>query len=335
MASKTAFFNKFLCSNPDYVPVKDYNNVLKHIIVMKPPNSHIKIKFAKYRLMEQPAHFYRAQRAYHILYKFVQHCKAKYIKYYNNDQDLCGNPLRNPLTLVEHKTAYKFSIQDLQKVIINALLNQNHLVPDPVHPKNPYTNLPFSKHNLLIIYAFTPKRHPLFNIFYNSNFDINTIKDNNRRTLVEYAINTYTQEYNEDCIDDIYYMCVNIRLHDEFPKDVLYRVFRPYLKELYKAQYLYCRSAQSGTLGVWLNCFELYNPYFGMKYIDKSGCVKYDDRHLEFSQITGVDANRFIYIANQKYIDIPLSPIADATYYDNDDIDNIDDIDYDSDNNSI
>jgi hypothetical protein len=319
MASKTAFFNKFLCASPEYTNVKDYNNVIKHIIVLKLPNTHIKVKFAKYKLMENKAPFYKAQRLFFVLHKFVQRCKAKYIKEYNNNLDLYGNPLhQKPMVLIENKTAYKFSLTDLQKIIINALLNQKHIIPEPLQPRNPYTNLPLSKHNLLIIYCLTLKKHPLFNIFYKCDFNISTFKENNRRILLEYAVDTYTSEYNEDQIDDIYYICENhnIRVSEDFPKNVLYNIFRPYLKEFYKIQYMFYSSK---TLHFWLDCFELYNPYFGMKYTDSNSINYFDTRHLEFNQITAIEhSHNLKYAIKNKYknneLCITLNPIKNAKY---------------------
>lgn len=346
MASKTAFFNKFLYANPDYVPVKDYNNVIKHIIVLKPQYTHIKIKFAKYKLME-PAHFYKAQRLYFVLYKFVQRCKAKYITVFDHNFDLCGNPLQNPLTLIENKTAYKFSIRDLQKVVLRSLTNQKHLFPEPIYPRNPYTNLAFSKHNLLIIYASSREvcSLELFKLFYNSDFNINAFYANNRQTLIEYAINEI--ECNESTIDDIYYLCSsnNIRVNEDFPYELLFSIFRPYLKIFYKAHYRI-----SGLLSQMLKLFELYNPYFGMKYVDYkggmagsegSGAVHFDSRHLGFNYVAdackepssdsakGTSFHNLNHAYANKYknneLCITLKPIEGAKYIIEDDDEEYDD----------
>ena len=332
MTSKTAFFNKFLVANPGYVNVKDYNNILKHIIVTKPENQHIKVKFAKYQLMQNKTYFYKAQRLYFTLFKFVMKCKSKYIKLYNNDTDLCGNVLHNPLVLVENNTAYKFSVHDLQKVVVNALTNQRQLIPEPVEPKNPFTNLPFSKHNLLILYSQLTKKHPLFTVFYKCNFDINGFKDQNRRLLLDYAIETMlapNTSWTEDIIDDIYYLCDNnnIRVHEDLPKDILYSVFRPYLKELYKVRYMFYPGKK---LGFWLDCFELYNPYFGMKYIDSKGNIGFDTRHLAFNDIISTfqrDNPIMKHLVSNKYknneLCITLKPIVGVTYFEPEPDDNI------------
>jgi hypothetical protein len=322
--NKTAFFNKFLHHDPQYVNVKDYGNILKTIIILKPTHQHIKVKFAKYKLMDNPEFFYKAQRLYAVLYKFVCKVKArKYIKQYNNDGlDLCGAPLQNPITLVEGKTAYQFSTKDLQKVVVNALTHHKHLIPEPLEAKNPYTNVPFSKHNLMQIYAFTNKKHPLFTSYYKCNFDIFAFHNQNRRLLLEYAIDGLDFNWTEDMIDDIYYICDNnnIKVHSDFPPDVLYRVFKPYLKLLYKVRYMFHPGKQ---LSFWLDCFELYNPYFGMKYIDNRGHIGFDDRHLEFdfisSTFTGCDDKVFRQIVENKYktglLSISLQPLSGVTYF--------------------
>jgi hypothetical protein len=313
MASKTAFFNKFLCASPEYTNVKDYNNVIKHIIVLKLPNTHIKVKFAKYKLMENKTPFYKAQRLLLVLHKFVQYCKARRIKEYNNNLDLYGTLIENPFTLIENKTAYKFSLTDLQKVIINALLNQRYIMPEPMQPKNPYTNLPFSKHNLLLIYCLTPKKHTLFTLFYKCDFDINAFRNYSYKLLLEYAINDYTRECS---IDDIYCMCeeYHIRLSEDFPEDVLCSVFRPYLKEFYRNQIV-----RTTTLERLFFCFDLYNPHFGMKYVDSTGTINFDTRHLEFNQVTAMfNSSNLKYAIENKYKDnelcITLKPLPGVTY---------------------
>lgn len=342
MTSKTAFFNKFLQHDSQYVNVKDHNNILKTIIILKPAHQHIKVKFAKYKLMEQPEFFYRAQRLYMILYKFVSRIKTrKYIKQYNNEGlDLCGTPVQNPITLVEGKTAYQFSTKDLQKVVVNALTHHKYLIPEPLEPKNPYTNLPFSKHNLMLMYAHIQKKHPLFSVYYKCNFNISVFHNQNRRLLLEYAIDGLDSNWTEDMIDDIYYICDNnnIKVHSDFPPDILYRVFKPYLKLLYKVRYMFHPGKQ---LSFWLDCFELYNPYFGMKYIDNRGCIGFDTRHLDFdfisSTFTGCDDKVFRQIVENKYRDnilsISLKPIAYVTYFEPEE--NVDYDDYISDEGSV
>ncbi len=332
MVSKTAFFNKFLVHNPQYVNVKDHNNILKTIIILKPEYQHIKVKFAKYKLMDNPEFFYKAQRLYWILSKFANKCKARFIKIFNNNLDLCGNPLSNPLTLIENQTAYKFSIHDLHKIVISALTNQRQLIPEPIEPKNPYTNLPFSKHNLLILYSILPNKHHLLTVYYKCGFDIVAFHNQNRRLLLEYAIDTLlapNTSWTDDIIEDIYYMCDcnDIKLHEEFPKDILYTVFRPYLKELYKIRYMFY---PGNKLSHWLDCFELYNPYFGLKYIDNNGVTGFDDRHLNFnSLITTFDQNNLMmkHIVVNKYknneLCITLKPIPNVLYYEPEPDDNV------------
>ena len=47
-----SIFNTLLRNDPNFVNVKDKDNILKSILIIKPPNYEIKMKFGKYLLME-------------------------------------------------------------------------------------------------------------------------------------------------------------------------------------------------------------------------------------------------------------------------------------------
>ena len=83
-------------------------------------------------------------------------------KMYDVSTDLKLNPLvgydkRYIITIAENKVLYKFSIYDLLYVIQTNLTYTYALFVDPKFPRNPYTNLPFSIHNLYNIFYFAKK----------------------------------------------------------------------------------------------------------------------------------------------------------------------------------
>jgi hypothetical protein len=83
-------------------------------------------------------------------------------------------------------------------------------------------------------------------------------------------------------------------------------------------------------LGFWLDCFELYNPYFGMKYIDSKGKIGFDTRHLEFNDIISTfqrDNPMIKHMVTNKYknneLCITLKPIVGVTYFEPETDDNV------------
>lgn len=126
--------------------------------------------------------------------KFKLLYKIKYkFKKYNCDTDLSLTPFKNIkqqyiISLIEQNTIYKFSVLDLIKVFKTALYTSKYLIVKTKLPCNPYTNIPFSIHNLFNIYY-----HIIFktNIilpyyihsFFQNNANITLFKINNEYTL--------------------------------------------------------------------------------------------------------------------------------------------------------
>ena len=84
------------------------------------------------------------------LYKYKKAVK------YDIDTDLHLNPLEQltnneKISIIENNTIYNFKLRDLISCWKLALLNSQGLFAKPIELKNPYTNLPFKKHNLYLI----------------------------------------------------------------------------------------------------------------------------------------------------------------------------------------
>jgi len=350
MHTQIAVFNKILKNDPNYINVKDKNNILKTILLLRPDNHETKLKFGKYQLMEDKSFFYKAQRLYHILLRFVKKCKFQKTKVFDIDCDLRMAQFEpaTKIQLFENNQIYTFNIYDLLNIISTSLLQQTYLFIKPQYPKNPYTNLNFGINNLYNIYIkfleLKIKIPTIVMYFFECEFNIDIFLEKHKNKLSEWAIDTYLSEdatITDNIIEDIFDMCYvnNINLHDEFPKKDLFLIFRPYLKCYYTKKH----ATQL------LDCFELYNPFFGRKYQTVDGKIGFDNRHLPFQKIKDcvfkticntkifntLSANKY------KYSDvncISLPPIKDAMYFIEDnpndveyDIDDIDDIEYNDD----
>ena len=88
--------------------------------------------------------------------KHLYKIKKKYIKS-DIDTDLSMEKLttyksQNLIELIENNTIYTFAVVDLLRILNASLLNSAYLRPKSQHPKNPYTNITFSIHNIYNIY---------------------------------------------------------------------------------------------------------------------------------------------------------------------------------------
>lgn len=329
-------FNKLLKINPTYENVKDKNNIL-HLIHVTTHSNFIKLKFGKYRLMENKEHFYKAQRLITILSRFVQKIKRQRFvsRKTEIDCDLRMAPFepKTAIDLIEQRCIYTFNVYDLINIISTALFQQSFMFSNAQIPKNPYTNLNFSVHNLYNIYIKCLSQHisipEVFQRFFKSDFDINSFRETNKIFLLDNAIDCYfaadaavTDEIFGYIRDMCYPFCINI--DEEFPRSKLYTVFRPYLK-------CYLRSKlfeNDSDIRYYLRCFDLYNPYFGRKFIDdETSLPGFDDRHLPFQEIkNGVfksirNSHIFERCCLHKYnVDnfqcVSLRPMSDVTYVD-------------------
>jgi hypothetical protein len=337
MLSQSAIFNKILKSDTEYSQIKDQNNVLKLILLSK--NYDAKIKFGKYKIMENKEVFYRSQRLYHILLRFVNSCKTKKIKTYDIEWDLRMMPFEQTtkIYLVEGSKKYPFSIHDLLNIMSSSLLQQNNMFPQPQFPKNPYTTIDFRTNSLYKIYIkcleLKIKIPTVITYFAECDFILPDFVEMYKRILQDWAIDAYLSTdavVSEPIVEDIYDLCYshNISLHSEFPESLAYKILRPYLKLSYlNKQICYL-----------MECFRLYNPYFGRKYQTADDKIYFDDRHLPFREIVGMSKNVKLFnrlnASKNKMNDIfciSLGPIKGVGYFDVENTEDLYDIEYDDD----
>jgi len=161
--------------------------------------------------------FLLTQKCYSNLRKFVHICKFKKCRIYKNEYDLRCNLLekypKSQKILILHENAkYTFRLCDLLCCWKNALTHQEDQFHTIINLKNPYTNIPFKKHDLYNIYfkakfstidiPFLITEH--FKLeFNNDDFTIKfsiILKDIAIKNYIFYA------EKNE-MYDDLYDMC--------------------------------------------------------------------------------------------------------------------------------
>lgn len=233
--------------------------------------------------------FEKTQRTYMAMTKLANLVRHK-IKKEKIDFDLRMEPIdirsKYAISIVHNDALYFFALTDLVNIITTAITHSQDLFEDPLFPKNPYNNLPFTKVHLYNIYfriKFVFVNVPEWiQLFYNSVFNLDVFKIENEQKLREQYIKSHVKEgsilvlYHEfqSMISHYKRIFRNIQISEDFPKKDLVDIFRPYL-------YLYIMSmdAIEGTekkrlaeiiLRKKLQSFVSYNENFGRKIVKTS-----------------------------------------------------------------
>ena len=229
--------------------------------------------------------FSKAQKHYYSFSKLVRIYKNK--KYPSVvTEDLSMNALnpnnKTTFTLIDNKSKYLFSINDLVSIIETAIGNAPNFFSEPLSPLNPYNKQPFTVSTLYNIY-FKMKESGrlisvLFHFFFLENFCKYKFSEHyeyyiRENSIKKYVFNSpYTILYNcvFDMLEDNLYT-KNYKIHRDFPKEILVNIFRPFLFYYYIIHY-----DMKGTNKIYnykqilynkLKKFYQYNKSFGRRYI--------------------------------------------------------------------
>ena len=126
-------------------------------------------------------YFYKIQKTYNTLNRFVYNYKFKKTKIVVNT-DMGLNELnendKNVICIIDNNSKYLFHVNDLIKMINVSLTNSYLFFSEPKSVKNPYNNLPFNKSTLYNIYfhiRYKTDYYPeLLFKFFECNFNIRT-----------------------------------------------------------------------------------------------------------------------------------------------------------------
>jgi hypothetical protein len=258
--------------------------------------------------------FFKTQRTYYILKRAIYNYRFKKAPIKINT-DLCLNIINtnhiNTFILFKNKVKYCFTIRDLIHIITNAITNSFEFFTAPMEPKNPYTNIPFTKTDLYNIYFSirnsTYMIPPLISSYFIENFDLKPFSINNESSIREYTIKKYVSNsttnvlYNEiiDMINDHFESIITIvtesknttnskiekvtkrinkviKISDDFPKEKLVNIMRPYLY-MYLISNQYIIGTEKTILSKrifkhMVKRFVKFNPNFGRKNIKNIIC---------------------------------------------------------------
>ena len=235
----------------------EINKVKELNLTSKIINLFTKYKYYKYKCFlgekNQANIFIRSQKIYTLVTIFCNKLKYNCAKIYNKE-DLLGNDLDNKLTfnIYIDKFIYKFTYDDLIKIIKNSLLNYNsnnirsnitnitNNFLTLLEIKNPYTNIPLKKHILynFFIYCnnYKYKIPTYYYLYYKSNFDLKDLFLLHENYLTLNSIKNYINSLDNE-IKYNYLLKSNIIFCDFLTKHIDKETIR-YLCKLYKNKFL-------------------------------------------------------------------------------------------------
>ena len=195
--------------------------------------------------------------------KFFNFKKIYYVYCFNKTQinesikyDLHFNHLsiyknKNKITLIESNTINTFVVSDLLKLICISLINSDNIFSFPLAPKNPYTNIELSYHNLYNLYIYCKENNFIipqaFLYYFYSDFNLEKLKSSYEPYFREKAIKSFYDNLSfdskEEYIKDIlkkYKNIIPLKINRHFPfstvVDKLQHVILYHLKSIYSLQ---------------------------------------------------------------------------------------------------
>jgi hypothetical protein len=189
---------------------------------------------------------------------------------------------RNTFTIIENNKKYLFTLNELISIIENAIGNSPHFFSKPLWPLNPYTNQKLLMSTLYNIY-FKMKQSGrvislLFHYFFLEHFNLDSFSEKHEsyireRSIYRHVFNSPYSSLYEDIIGMLYnnvYTRV-LPIHEDFPKETLVQIFRPFLYYYYIIGYGENDYAKKFKYRMILNKklqkFCEFNSMFGRKII--------------------------------------------------------------------
>ena len=230
--------------------LKQYNKyeICKRFIF----DNHIIDKKYKQKILQI---FFKAQKTYFALNRFLYIYKYKKTSLYDNNTDLYCNklsdfPEEQKITILHYNKKYTFRLTDLMNMWKKSLSNNDDLFPEPILLKNPYTNLFFKEHNLYNIYfkihASNMSIPLIINAFFQCSFNMELFELKFNPSLKDMAIYNYLDCCERtEIIEDIQTMCkkyykgednLNLKItHELFPS--IFKKVKAYLILFYLSEY--------------------------------------------------------------------------------------------------
>jgi hypothetical protein len=253
--------------------------------------------------------FSKIQRVYYGFAKLAQLYKFKKATVQVNT-DLCMNDLNpkssNVFILHQNNSKYFFSIKDLTNMLNRNLSNCIDFAPDPIITKNPYNNIMLSDAELYNIYFFMRWNNgvipELFQAYFICNFNMKNFRYNYEANILNIYIKNYIYNAHHDTLYPIFenmfaefrYITKKLHIDEEFPKDRLINIMKPYLHLYYvwihATNGTYKQCSAEYALKRKLRLFVSFNPLFGRKMYNIKRTMfnkrkiehYFEDKHMNF-----------------------------------------------------
>tara|TARA_Y100000385_G_C12966331_1_gene582019 strand:+ start:28 stop:570 length:543 start_codon:yes stop_codon:yes gene_type:complete len=173
-------------------------------------------------------------------------------------------------------------MSDIISIINNSLINSFDFFAEPLKPRNPYTNIDFTKAQLYHIYFSVRNTNIVLPIlmhqYFLSNFNLQKFKIQNESMIGDIAICKFiTNATHNEKLFHIHEMTFEynyiLQIHHDFPSEILYKNLSNLLKN-----YLLSKYSSSPTLKFQskqlikyeLTNFKKQKPQFGRKIIQNN-----------------------------------------------------------------
>ena len=261
---------------PDYIPPEKFVVPLKNKfswVIQFVLQNQKKLYIYKLITREKDKQiYYKLFTIQRRLSKFVTHVKFMYINKFN-DTNLYGDPLKKRhITIIENNQMYRFDYFEMFKLIKEKIYYHQDFFLNPMMPTNPYTNVPFERHNLYNIYLQLLKSSYILPIcirlFFNVNFDLKKLVDKYSYNILTEVI---THEYNQLSLCEKYDVMREMLLHFKkkiflnVPNEKLYTIFSEQVSNYYKALFLptWCSNMMMYQLKKYLHIYHRKHPHTG------------------------------------------------------------------------
>jgi hypothetical protein len=233
-------------------------------------------------------YFYKIQKIYNgfnLLAKTFKYKKANIIVTKDMGLNEININQKNVICLLHLNSKYLFTINDLINITNAALSNSDCFFSEPLCIKNPYNNNAFTKSNLYNIYLFillkTKYIPDLFFKFVQCDLNLTYFGQKHEIFLRDYYIKSYVNNSPSNIlVPEVDKMILyfnkycnkkkkkTIYIDDDFPKDKLVKIMKPYLLIYLTSKYSLVPFIKNNTdqiLKTLLQNFIEYNPQFGRK----------------------------------------------------------------------
>jgi hypothetical protein len=255
--------------------------------------------------------FNECQTFYFNLIQLKKKIVYKLSKKYDIDEDLRSNKLKdikkeNLIELIDNKTIYKFRISDMVNIVENSLCScEYEMLHNPLPPKNPFTNTPFTKSFFINLYFKVKhsnlKIPTLFHNFFLCYFDLKIFEIENdvlirEQVIARYLKNLTQEEYYDNIMKMLkivkrqYKLDIILNIDQLCPKNMVVDALKNYYHCFLYSEHSVNRYKNGIFTRIFkksISAFNRYNKIFGRLVYYSHHCnnPKFISHYLEYKNV--------------------------------------------------